>query len=286
MSQDPNALPKILHEWTISIDKSVDETTTENVNGQMLPVTRKVVKPVATRMALKQFTRRELRHAQMFFDKEFNRFFSMGFVTRSMVVNRHLDLTGGVLSDKERNHAQKLATRHIEVEQDLARSVNEPKEVKDKLHAELTDIRTQLSNLNAANESVFSHTADAKAQSQLSTWFALFGILIERGGKLVPFFEGETYEAREEFMFKLEETNDEFYLAATDKIATVTYWFNRGADTPEAFRQLEEELKKQLEAAKAAKLEQEEKEKAERLAAKPVTEPTPIAVPEPVAAAA
>ncbi len=277
MSQDPNTSPKILHEWTVSIDKLIDETTTENVNGQMLPVTRKVTKPVSTRMALKQFTRRELRQAQLFHEKEYSRFFTMGLITRSMVFNRLLDLTGGVLSDKERSHADKLTTRYVEIEQTLARSTSEPKEVKDKLHEQLTAIRVELSNLNAANEAVFSHTADAKAQSQLSTWFAMFGILIERAGKWTPYFEGETFEQREEFMFKLDEAEDTFYLAASDKISQYVYWFNKGVDTSAGFKTMEEEIVKQLAAAKAAKLVEDEKVKAAASSDTPI-----VAVSEPV----
>lgn len=274
--------PKLLHIWDITLEREQDETGPETVNGQTVTVTRKVKKPVVTRMALKHPTRRELRAAELFYGKEFNRFVQMGFLPRSIMVNKHLDLSGGVLSEKERGHAEKLTRKYVELETDLARLATADGVVEEKrrLQDAMAGIRAELTNLNAANEAIFSQTAEAKAQNQLSTWFAMFLVLIERAGKWTPYFEGDTYEAKEEFMFQLEEKSDEFYLAATDKIAAYTYWFNRGADTPESFKAMDEEMAKQLAATKAARETAAADELAAKAAADKVSEPT-IAANEP-----
>ena len=65
MSNDTTNAIKILHEWTISQKKTVDETGPETINGQIVQVTRKVEKDVITKMALKSATRRELHAAAL-----------------------------------------------------------------------------------------------------------------------------------------------------------------------------------------------------------------------------
>lgn len=244
---------KILHEWTTSLEKDVDDTVTETRDGQEVKVTRKVKKSVATRFALKQPTRRELRIAELFYGTEFNRFVTMGFLPRSILVNKHLDLTGGVLSGKERDHVSKLVMRNAELEKDLIRALNEPEEVKVKIQAEIAGIRTEISNLNAANESVFSQTAEVKAQNQLAQWFAFYLVHIERNSKWEPFFEGDSFDKKEEYMWKLEEDNDELYAKSVQQMLTYIHFYNMGANKPEQFKLIDEELKKQHDAKAALK---------------------------------
>lgn len=267
MSNDITPI-KIIHEWTITQKKTVDETGPEVINGQTVQVTRSVEKEIKTRMALKQATRRELRAAELHYGKEFNRYVTLGFLPRSILVNKHLDLTGGVLSQKERVQAAKLAEKHAQLESDLVRSLNEPEEIKAKIRSELVAVRTEMSDINSANEAVFNHTAEAKAQSSLQNWFIYHLILIDEAGKWAPYFKGDTFDAKEEFMWKLEETNDPFFTLAVDKISTYIWMFNQGLNTTEQFTRMEEELAKQLE---------EGKKKAEK-AEEPAATPEPAAV--------
>lgn len=241
---------KILHEWTITQTKEVEETGPETVNGQVVQVTRKVKKEIPTKMALKAATRRELRAAELHYGKEFNRYITLGFLTRSIMVNKHDNTTGGVLSNKERARIAALSEKHAQLESDLVRSLNEPEEVKAKIRSELVAIRTEMSDISSANEAAFNHTAEAKAQSSLQNWFIYHLILIDKAGKWVPYFEGDTFDAKEEFMWKLEETNDPFFTLAVDKISTYIWMFNRGLETPEQFKAMEEELAKQAEESK------------------------------------
>jgi hypothetical protein len=241
---------KILHEWEVIIDKEVEETSTEVRDGQTVTITRKVIKPIPTKMALKQPTRRELRKAELFYGKEFNKFVTMGFLPRSIMVNKHLDISGGIMSDKERAQIADLLAKKVGLEADLVRATNEPQNVKEELRNRLVAINTQLLELNSANESVFSQTAETKAQGQLTSWFAFFFIVIDRNGAWHPYFAGDTFEQKEEFMWSLEEKHDKFYETAVDQISLYVDLFNRGLNTPEQFKAIEGELKKQLDKKK------------------------------------
>lgn len=263
MSNDTTPI-KIIHEWTIIQTKEVEETGPEEISGQTVQVTRKVRKEVPTKMALKQATRRELRAAELHYGKEFNRYVTLGFLPRSILVNKHLDLTGGVLSQKERVQAAKLAERHAQLESDLVRSLNEPEEIKAKIRSELVAVRTEMSDISSANEAVFNHTAEAKAQSSLQNWFIYHLILIDEVGKWAPYFKGDTFEAKEEFMWNLEETNDPLFALAVDKISTYIWMFNQGLNTTEQFKAMEKELAKQA----------NENKKKDDKAKEPATAPT------------
>jgi hypothetical protein len=234
---------KILHEWTVTLDKLVDETTTEQRDGQPVTVTRKIKKPVVTKMALKRPTRRELRQAELFYGKRYNWYINEGFLPSSIMTNKHLNLTGGILSDQQKGRVERLLERQAQIENDLARSLNESKETKDKLKHELTLVKSELVNLYSINQTVFSQTADKRAERDLSDWFAYFLVLIDRNG-WHPYYEGDTFEKKEEFMWNLEESNDELYLAAVQKISTYVQFFALGLDTSEKFKAAEEELQK------------------------------------------
>lgn len=233
-----NTAIKILHEWTVNIKRQVEETGPETINGQTVQVTRKVDKETLVKFAIKLPTRKELKAAELFYGKEFNRFFSMGFIPKSILINKHMDLSGGIMSEKERNHIAELIKKSVDLEADLIRITvtGENKDLKGKIEAKLATIKSEIVNLQIANESVFSQTADAKAQSQLNTWFALFLVLTEKNGKWHPYFEGETFEQKEEAMWKLEEDQDDLYKNAVESISKHTNIFISGGDTPEKFK--------------------------------------------------
>lgn len=242
---------KILHQWKVEIEKVVDETTTEVRDGQTVTITRKVKKPVATAMAIKQPTRRELRQAELFYGKRYNWYINEGFVPSSIMANKHLNLTGGILSDKQKGRMEALLEKQVQLENDLARSLSTSPEDKARYQKELAATRSELVNLYSINQAAFAQTADKRAERDLSDWFSYHLILIDRNG-WQPYFEGETFDKKEEYMWKLEESNDEFYNAAIPKISTYVQFFAMGVDTPEKFKLAEAEWNKSLAAPEAA----------------------------------
>lgn len=284
---------KILHEWTVTIDQLVDESVKATLaGGQIIDTVRKVPKPVEVKMALRDLSRKERRSAQRFYDSRVAYYHrEHKLLLASELTNRLSNTTGGVLTDRQKQRVEQLTERHATLDNDLARlaASNATAEARDAVQKELRAVRTELLNLNALNEQLYASTAEANAQNDQNSWVTYHTILVHKDGKWAPFFPGqgatemETFEQREEAMWKLEETNDPVYLAATQKIALVVYWFNRGVNTPEGFKLMEEELTKQLEAGKA------EETKAAAPAtesAAEVAEPSVAATPVPEAAVA
>ena len=250
---------KIIHTWTIPVFKNVEEITEKEENGQTVKISRMVRKEVPVKMGLKKMTRREKSEADLFFGVEYNRFISLGFNPRAVLVNKLIDISGGTLSEKERQRAAELYSKKSELEYDLIRAKDDEKEKKE-IQKKIVAINATLIDLSTENEAVFSQTADSKAQNQLNTWLALMLTYIEEDGKWKQYFKGETFKEKEEYMWKLEEDEDEFYGKCFEKVSFYVGLFARGINTTEQFLIVEEELKKQLEAKKeAAEKENEEK---------------------------
>ena len=250
---------KIIHTWTIPVFKNVEEITEKEENGQTVKISRMVRKEVPVKMGLKKMTRREKYEADLFFGVEYNRFISLGFNPRAVLVNKLIDISGGTLSEKERQRAAELYSKKSELEYDLIRAKDDEKEKKE-IQKKIVAINATLIDLSTENEAVFSQTADSKAQNQLNTWLALMLTYIEEDGKWKQYFKGETFKEKEEYMWKLEEDEDEFYGKCFEKVSFYVGLFARGINTTEQFLIVEEELKKQLEAKKeAAEKENEEK---------------------------
>lgn len=246
---------RLLHSWSVTLDQTVKKTTTENVNGAPAQVTRDVVEPVATRFALKHPSRRELRQAELFYGKQYNDFVKMGFLPRSIMVNKHLDISGGVLSEKENAEAKVLIRRHEELEKELKGELTT--EAKETITKEMGDIRSRVLSINAANEAAFNQTAEYKARGQFKVWFALFLTVIQRDGRWVPYFQGDTFEQREEFMWQLEETSDALYALAAAPIGDyVDLYFTYGFTEAKQFEAFDKMAAERAAAEAKAKTEE------------------------------
>ena len=242
---------KILQEWEVTINQEVEETTEETKDNQVVKITRKVKKELPVKMALRKLTRREAREAEIFYGKEFNRFFNMGFTTRPIMVNKLLNISGGIISEKEQLKISELVQKRIGAEQELKEAKDEEskKNAEVKLHA----INSQLYQINTDNEAIFSQTAEAKAQNQLTTWLAFNLVMVNKNDKWTPYFEGDSFEKREEFMWDLEEKQDELYFKALEKISFYVGLYSKGIDTKEQFELIEKELKAKQEEEKVTK---------------------------------
>lgn len=272
--------PRILHSWSVTVNRTVKETAPETVNGQVLQVTRDVVKPVTTRMALRDLTRKERRAAELFIATRTAHYVKdHGLLLASELTNRLINTTGGVLTDKEKARIETLRERHAALDADLARSLNATPEAKASIQRELATVRTELINLNAINEAVYNQTAEAKAQGDLNNWLTYNLTLVEEAGRWQPFFKGETFEAREASQWAMEDAKDAFYEAALQKIVTYTFWYNRGVDTTEAFKLMEDEMEAQRVASEAARKAADDAAAAAKASeAAQVAEPTPTTV--------
>jgi len=231
---------KLLFDWQVFLDKEIEETNDETRDGQIIKVTRKVVKPVATRFGLRQPSRRELSKASLFYKQQYNHFVSLGLMTQAMMINKFSNLTGGVLNEAEKKRLIDLAEKDAKLQEEIVAAMNQPEETRAALQREQVKVRLEYYEISAANEAVFANTADRSAASQLNLWFIYNMIVIERDGKWKPYFEGDTFEQQEDSMWKLEDAEDALYQKVSKLAAVYVGWYVNGrASTPEQFKEQE-----------------------------------------------
>ena len=127
--------------------------------------------------------------------------------------------------------------------------------------AKLTEIVTQIEELKAdlekyevAAESLYEHTAEARAARMTNMWWLFFLTYIRfqnenRGGitDFKPFFEGKTFDDKAKFYEEMEElisdTDNEFGANLIEKASYILAAWNGGnAKTYEDFQRVDESL--------------------------------------------
>lgn len=238
---------KYLHKFTVNIKKEVEKTEVKNENGQEITVKSKVKEQVPHIFLLKRPARGELDSLRLFTGGQIKRAIDNGLMTKSVLVNKHVDGAGALLS-------QETAKRIIDLGEKIERHRNEilssgsPKDEEgEKAQSDsllkLLDAQKELQIIEASNQAIFSNTAEAYAQERANMWLILNQSYLEINGKAEPYFKGKNFEEKENYQFDLEEKEDELFFAASSNLALYWSFYSLGqAVTPEDFALIEKKL--------------------------------------------
>ena len=205
-------------------------------------VIRTVTEKIPVRMVLRKPSRTQIEDGDMFYSIWLNKFIKMGLLTRAMLAKKQVDI-GGTLNEDDKMNYARLYLQLFEKQQNIIRysakdrgdmSADEQERL-DIAVSELAIIRKQLADFEAAQSSIFDHTADVKARNKTITWFLLHLAFYEEGeGEeeevyQKPLFSGTDYEERYRSYQELDEEGDEIFLKSIDKLSTVaTIWYMSG----------------------------------------------------------
>ena len=254
-----NKIDRELYSFSIDVEREEEKEITKEVKrknketGKMETreetIVRTVTKEVPVRVILRKPSRTQIEDGDMFYSIWLNKFIKMGLLTRAMLAKKQVDV-GGTLNEDDKMNYAKLYLKLFEKQQNIMRySAKEQKDMsadeKDRLDnsvSELAVIRKQLADFEAAQASIFDHTADVKARNKTITWFLLHLTQVEEGEgdeeetRLAPLFPGTDYEEKYRSYQELDEEQDEIFLKAIDKLSTVaTIWYMSGVQTQEEF---------------------------------------------------
>ncbi len=267
-------------------------------------VIRTVTEKVPVRIVLKKPSRTQIEDGDMFYSIWLNKFIKMGLLTRAMLAKKQVDV-GGTLNEDDKMNYAKLYLKLFEKQQNIIRysakdTVEMSADEKERLQSavsELAVIRKQLSDFEAAQASIFDHTADVKARNKTITWFLLFLAHFQEGegesssdtADLTPMFSGTEYEDRYRKYQELDEEQDEIFLRSIDKLSTVaTIWYMSGVQDQDQFEAVLSEINKDAEADAASIIppepstspEEEEEEEEKEKSAEPQKEKASAPEPE------
>jgi hypothetical protein len=237
---------KEIFSFTVKDTKLVEEKTKEKRKNdagveEEVEVSKKVKKEVPYKIIIKDPTRRELEDADMEYSIEMSNCIKKGILTKAMLAKKYSD-SGGLLSEND-------ATRLVELYSQLAEAETEYTKASEKvneLSAQVALLRRDIVTLESSYQSLFSHTADTKAQNRIVLWYITHLTYFQEEGseeKPAPMFEGSTFQDKVENYYKQDELEVSLFQAAQGKIASiVSYWYFSNDPKIEDFQKIVDDI--------------------------------------------
>tara|TARA_E500000331_G_C17223314_1_gene699163 strand:- start:36 stop:797 length:762 start_codon:yes stop_codon:yes gene_type:complete len=249
---------KIIYQFTVSTEQEVEEEKTSKrknkETGEMETVTtsKVVKKPVPSNVIIYQPSRRQIEDADMEFSIEMSKCIKKGILTKAMLAKKYSD-TGGLLTEGDSQKLIRLYKELGETQNALAKLSQKKKKTENekKKESELTETfantRREIVDLETNYQNLFNHTADTKAQNRAILWYMLNLCFIKQDEEERPLFAGESTEEKEDSYYELEESEDEIFDLAKEKLMTfVSFWYFSQNPAKEDFENLEQELDAEL----------------------------------------
>jgi len=266
-----NKIKRELYSFSIDLETEEEKEVIKEVKrknketGKMETVDetiKKVVKvKTPVRLFLKKPTRTQIEDGDMFYSIWLNKFIKMGLLTRAMLAKKQVDI-GGTLNDDDKLHYAQLYLQLFEKQQSIIRysakdrdeMSGDEKERLDSTISELAVIRKQLADFEAAQASIFDHTADVKARNKTITWFLLHLAFYSKGEEegpddAMPLFPGTDFDQRYRVYQESDEEQSEIFVKSIDRLSTIaTIWYMSGLSTQEEFESVLEEMNQETDA--------------------------------------
>lgn len=275
-----------LYNFSIEIEEEVEKTVTKEVEqkdektGEVKKVQETVqtksVEKTPVKIFLKKPTRTQVEDGDMFYSIWLNKFIKMGLLTRAMLAKKQVDV-GGTLNDDDKMNFAKLYLQLFEKQQNVIRysakdkdaMSNDEKERLEKAVSDLAIIRKQLADFEAAQASVFDHTADVKARNKTITWFLLQLAYYVKGdeddAQEVAMFPGSDYEEKYLSYQEADEEQEEIFTKSIDKLSTIaTIWYMSGVQEQDEFDSVLKEMNEEADVQEEAKEEPKPEPKKEQ----------------------
>ena len=286
-----------LYSFDIEIKEETSEEITKEVKkkneetGEMETVKetvkKTVEKDVPVKIFLKKPTRTQVEDGDMFYSIWLNKFIKMGLLTRAMLAKKQVDI-GGTLNDDDKVNFAKLYLQLFEKQQNVIRysakdrdkMSNDEQERLEKAVSDLGVIRKQIADFEAAQASIFDHTADVKARNKTITWFLLHLAYFVKGeeddAKEQAMFPGSDYEEKYSSYQEADEEQDDIFIKSIDKLSTIaTIWYMSGVQEQADFDAVLEEMNRDIDSEETEEVIEENPEKTpeEKPEEKPKEEP-------------
>ena len=246
---------KIIYKFTVKAEREVDEDSTvekkneETGEVEKITTTKKVKKEIPHEIIIHEPSRRQVEDADMEFSVEMSKCIKRGILTKAMLAKKYSD-SGGLLSEEDSQSLVRLYRELAEVQNNLARLTSkknksdEEKAREEKLTDNFTAVRKEIVDLETSYQSVFNHTADTKAQNKTILWYMLNLSYIKSGeDDEQPLFAGETAEEKEDAYYQLDESDDEVYDLAKEKLMTfISFWYFSQNASEQDFQDLEKDI--------------------------------------------
>lgn len=223
---------KNIYEFTInkSEKKKIEVERKDKKTGEVETVIKNKTVKTPVKFVVKKPTRRLADEAEVFYSVELSKAIKMGIVTKAMLVKKYAD-NGGALSEEESKDLLKSLKKlnDLENEYKLAIATKDKKkeERQKELELQISTLRRDMINLESSIQSVYQHTADAKAERETLLWYVVNLSKVEgKDGELKDWFDGFDYEEKLEDFYTKYELEEGFDFEVVTKLSKIIgYWF-------------------------------------------------------------
>jgi hypothetical protein len=235
---------KIIYKFKMdrTIEEKVESKRT-NKDGEEETVfkNKKVKKPQT--IIINKPTRRMIDAAEEYYAIQVSQNIKKGIVTKAMLQKKYAD-TGGSLTDDESRDMIKAVQKSNELSNEIQMLVatKGDKNKIEELENELLTLRKHLVELESSLQGIYQNTADARAERATLLWYVVNLTQVQNKEKEISnFFDGVLLEDKLENLYEKDESGDEFFENALDKIMKiVSYWHYTGDTSEEKINQFVE----------------------------------------------
>ena len=262
--QPPINTKKWLYAFPLEKKTEIEVEEKREEDGKEIIVKKKKDIIEEVEVYLKRPTRKMYDECNLFYSVEISKGVKQGMLTRAMIAKRYKNDGGGLSKEEQEDFGKKYNELMIKEREFQVVQLNLQEDdtmTLEERQAKLTEIVTQIEELKAdlekyevAAESLYEHTAEARAARMTNMWWLFFLTYIrfqneDRGGitDFKPFFEGKTFDDKAKFYEEMEEiisdTDNEFGANLIEKASYILAAWNGGnAKTYEDFQRVDESL--------------------------------------------
>jgi hypothetical protein len=227
-------------------EKYIEKAKRKVKEKKLVKEKKKVKDKTEHTFVIMQPTRRQMEEADMEYSIEMSRCVKEGILTKAMLLNKYSD-NGGIMSEAEAKDLASMYGRLSELQTEFTTwKINDKQKFNDKQKAtveEMASLRRSIAQTETNYSALLNHTADNKAQTRVIGWYLLSLSYLEDDGKLEPYFAGETYEEKKDFLYSLEEQENDLLALVYEKLtAFISFWYFSISAEREDFDNLAKDL--------------------------------------------
>ena len=107
----------------------------------------------------------------------------------------------------------------------------------------MASLRRAIAKTETNFSALLSHTADNKAQAKVISWYLLHLTHKDNNGSIEEYFKGASFEDKKDYLYSLEENEDDLFAAVYDKLtAFLSFWYFSVSANKEDFENLEKDI--------------------------------------------
>tara|TARA_R110000868_G_scaffold342810_3_gene603712 strand:+ start:2295 stop:3026 length:732 start_codon:yes stop_codon:yes gene_type:complete len=220
-----------IYEFTLQkAEKRQVETQRKNKSGEQETILSNKMVNTPVRIVVQKPTRKMADEAEVYYSIQLSKAIKMGIVTKAMLTKKYADSGGALSEDESRELLRSLKKLNdLENEYKLIAATNKEgeKEKSEKLEIEIISLRRDLQALESSLQSVYQHTADAKAERSTLMWYVVNLTKKENAdNQLVSFFDGLDFDEQLDDFYNKYESEKGFDFDVVTKISKIIgYWF-------------------------------------------------------------